>query len=42
VAGVVGRRTFAAGGGKRKGSKGGVAAAPVSLLTKEVKFSVMF
>lgn len=45
VAGVVGRRTFAAGGAKaKKGSKGGAAAdAPkASLLSKEVKSSTVF
>ncbi|KAI3463081.1 hypothetical protein Pfo_019744 [Paulownia fortunei] len=45
VVGVVGRRTFAAGGAKaKKGSKGGAAAdAPKgSLLSKEVKSTTVF
>nr|GMD56974.1 54S ribosomal protein L37, mitochondrial-like [Ipomoea batatas]GMD58818.1 54S ribosomal protein L37, mitochondrial-like [Ipomoea batatas] len=43
IAGVIGCRTFAAGGGKKKGSKGGAAAdAPkVSSLSKEVKASTV-
>ncbi|KAL8522514.1 hypothetical protein ACS0TY_012617 [Phlomoides rotata] len=43
VIGVVGRRTFAAGGGKsKKGSKGGGDGPQASLLTKEVKSTTVF
>ncbi|PIN17810.1 Mitochondrial/chloroplast ribosomal protein L54/L37 [Handroanthus impetiginosus] len=44
IVGVVGRRTFAAGGAKKKGSKGAAAAdAPkASLLSKEVKSTTVF
>ncbi|GFP89449.1 54S ribosomal protein l37 mitochondrial [Phtheirospermum japonicum] len=44
VAGVVGCRTFAAGGAKKKGSKGGAAGdgPKASLLSKEVKSTTVF
>ncbi|PIN18379.1 hypothetical protein CDL12_08954 [Handroanthus impetiginosus] len=44
VVGVVGRRTFAAGGAKKKGSKGAASAdAPkASLLSKEGKSTTVF
>ncbi|KAL3636668.1 hypothetical protein CASFOL_018967 [Castilleja foliolosa] len=44
VAGVVGRRTFAAGGAKKKSSKGGASGdgPKASLLTKEVKSTTVF
>lgn len=42
VIGVVGRRTFAAGGGKSKKGKGGGDGPQASLLTKEVKSTTVF
>ncbi|KAH6835085.1 Mitochondrial ribosomal protein L37 [Perilla frutescens var. hirtella] len=44
VVGVVGRRTFAAGGAKKKGSKGGAAgdAPKASLISKEVKSTTVY